>query len=178
MKSKVLIVTYYWPPSGGAGVQRPLKFTKYLPQFEIEPLVLTVENPTYPIVDESLSADVPDTLKVFKSRTIEPFAIYSKITGKSVEDSTKPTIELKSGRWKTKLSSWIRANVFLPDARAGWLLTARSKALDIATEENIDVVITTGPPHSIHFVGKRAGLPISAIPGQACITTSLCRASG
>lgn len=154
MKKKVLIVTYYWPPSGGAGVQRPLKFAKYLPQFDIEPYVLTVENPTYPILDESLAADISDSMKVFKSKTIEPFSIYSKLTGKSIEDSTKPTIQLKSGSWKTKLSAWIRANIFLPDARAGWLVTARSKGLSIVEEYDIDTIITTGPPHSVHFVGK------------------------
>lgn len=157
MKMKALIVTYYWPPSGGAGVQRPLKFAKYLPQFGIDPFILTVENPTYPILDESLAADIPEEASVFKTKTIEPFSIYAKLTGRSVEDSTKPTIELKtSASWKAKLSAWVRANLFIPDARAGWLLTARSKAASLADQFNIDTVITTGPPHSVHFVGKHA----------------------
>ncbi|MFH5831717.1 glycosyltransferase family 4 protein [Halalkalibaculum sp. DA3122] len=154
MSERALIVTYYWPPSGGAGVQRPLKFAKYLPQFDIQPFVLTVENPTYPIRDESLESDIPEEVEVFKSNTIEPFSLYSRLVGKSVADSTKPTIQLKSGSWSAKLSAWIRANIFLPDARAGWLLSARSSALSIVEEHDIGTIITTGPPHSVHFTGK------------------------
>lgn len=154
MKKKVLIITYYWPPSGGAGVQRFLKFVKYLPQFDIEPYVLTVENPTYPIRDKSLADEVPEWLNVFTSKTIEPFAFYAKFTGKPIEDSTKPTIELNSSNWKNKIGTWIRANLFLPDARIGWYFTARKKALSIIEEHDIDAVITTGPPHSVHLIGK------------------------
>lgn len=154
MNKSVLVITYYWPPSGGAGVQRFLKFVKYLPGFGINPFVLTVENPTYPIVDESLKEEVPENVDVFKSRTFEPFSLYSKLTGRSVEDSTKPTIELSSGSWKTRLSAWIRANVFIPDARAGWQLTTRKKAASLVNKYGIDTIITTGPPHSVHFTGS------------------------
>ncbi|MDX1636834.1 MAG: glycosyltransferase family 4 protein [Balneolaceae bacterium] len=154
MNRNALLVTYYWPPSGGAGVQRPLKFAKYLPRFNVIPFVLTVENPTYPIIDETLVEDVPDEGRVFQSKTCEPFSLYARLTGRSVEDSTKPTIQLASGGWKTKLSAWIRSNLFLPDARAGWLLTARHKALEITRNHKIDTIITTGPPHSVHFAGR------------------------
>lgn len=154
MNKKVLFVTYYWPPSGGAGVQRPLKFVKYLPERGVEPYVLTVENPTYPITDSSLSGDIPEAATVFTSKTLEPFSLYSRLTGRPIEDSTKPTIRLKSDTWTARLGSWIRANVFLPDARVGWLLTARAKAQSIVEEYGIDAVVTTGPPHSVHFVGK------------------------
>lgn len=154
MKKKLLIITYYWPPSGGAGVQRFLKFVKYLPQFDVVPYVLTVENPTYPILDKSLADEVPEWLNVFKSKTVEPFAFYAKFTGKSVSDSTKPTIELNSSKWKSKVGTWIRANFFLPDARIGWYFTAHKKAFSIIEEHDIDAVITTGPPHSVHLIGK------------------------
>lgn len=157
MSKRALVVTYYWPPSGGAGVQRPLKFAKYLPQFGVDPVILTVENPTYPILDESLASDIPEEASVFKTKTIEPFSIYAKLTGNSVQDSTKPTIELKSSSsWKSRLSAWLRANLFLPDARIGWLLTACRKAVSLIEEHDIDTIITTGPPHSVHFVGKYA----------------------
>ncbi len=152
----VLIVTYYWPPSGGAGVQRFLKFVKYLPDFGVRPFVLVPENPTYPILDETLANDVPDELNVFRSGTIEPFSAYSVLSGKDVSDSAKPTVHLKEGSLLSKIGSWIRANIFVPDARAGWLLTARSKAASIIEEHDIDTIITTGPPHSVHFVGKYA----------------------
>lgn len=152
----VLIVTYYWPPSGGAGVQRFLKFVKYLPEFSIRPFVLVPENPTYPILDETLTKDIPEGLEVFRSKTIEPFSAYSVISGKDISDSAKPTVHLKAGNTFSKISSWIRANIFVPDARAGWLLTARTKACSIIEEHDIDTIITTGPPHSTHFIGKYA----------------------
>ena len=152
MPHKTLIVTYYWPPSGGAGVQRFLKFAKYLPQFGVEPVVLTVENPSYPITDPTLGSDVAPELKVHKTRTVEPFAIYGKLTGKDLE-AIKPTVELSGGSLTGKLSSWIRANIFVPDARVGWIFSARKKAATLIREEQIDSIITTGPPHSTHFVG-------------------------
>lgn len=155
-KPDVLIVTYYWPPSGGAGVQRFLKFAKYLPEFGYNPLILTVENPTYPITDESLAEDVPDSLKVYRTRTYEPFGLYAALTGREKEEITKPTIELQSGGLLSRLGGWIRANLMLPDARAGWLLTARPRAVELIRKFNIPNIITTGPPHSVHFVGRYA----------------------
>lgn len=155
MYKKVLFVTYYWPPSGGAGVQRVLKFIKYLPEFGIDPLVLTVRNPTYSITDETLENDIPEGLPVYKSRSFEPFAIYAALSSKDISDVAKPTTRLtKTSGIISKLASWIRANLFIPDARVGWLLTARSKASDIARDHGIDAVVTSGPPHSVHFVGK------------------------
>lgn len=153
MKKRVLIVTYYWPPSGGAGVQRWVKFTKYLPEFGVDPIVLTVKNPTYPIKDPSLEFDIPNETLVYKSKTIEPFSFYAGLSGKKAEH-IKPTVELTGKSLKSKLGSWIRANIFVPDARIGWLLTACKKARKIVEEHAIDTVITTGPPHSVHFVGK------------------------
>lgn len=153
MTTRVLIVTYYWPPSGGAGVQRYLKFAKYLPHYDIEPVILTVENPTYPIQDPTLKEDIPDNIQVFKSKTIEPFRFYAGLSGKKAED-IKPTVELEGGNLVSRLGSWFRANLFVPDARSGWLLTARKKAEKLVRSLNISVVITTGPPHSVHFIGK------------------------
>jgi glycosyltransferase involved in cell wall biosynthesis len=153
MKAKVLIATYYWPPSGGPGVQRYLKFAKYLPTFDIEPIILTVKNPTYPIQDPTLEQEIPKNLKIYRTRTIEPFGLYAGLSGKKAE-SIKPTIELEGETFRSSIGSWIRANVFIPDARAGWLITARLKAEDLVRDFNIQTVITTGPPHSVHFIGK------------------------
>lgn len=153
MKTKILIVTYYWPPSGGPGVQRHLKFAKYLPKFNIEPIILTVKNPTYPIKDPSLEKEVAQNVKVYKTKTIEPFGIYAGLSGKPAE-SIKPTIELKGETARSKIGCWIRGNIFIPDARVGWILTARKKARELVDFLNISTVITTGPPHSVHFIGK------------------------
>lgn len=148
----VLIVTYYWPPAGGPGVQRYLKFAKYLPRYQVRPVILTVSNPTYPIRDESLREEIPPELKVYRTRTVEPFRLYAGLQGKEAE-SVSPATELKGSSPLSKIGSWIRANLFIPDARVGWLLTARRKALEIVQEHRIATVITTGPPHSVHFVG-------------------------
>jgi hypothetical protein len=115
---KVLIITYYWPPAGGPGVQRVLKFAKYLPEFGWEPIILTVENGDYPAIDESLSGEIPDGLQVYKTRTVEPFITYRKITGKNANQLI-PTYVLNkdySDNWRNRLVKWVRANFFgLPD---------------------------------------------------------------
>ena len=123
MNHRILIITYYWPPSGGAGVQRWLKFTKYLPEFGVKPYVLTVKNPTYPFLDESLSEDVPEEAVVERSLSLEPFALYGFLTGKSAGEVGSPVTGLKGEGQSlmTRLSQWIRANVFIPDARRGWV---------------------------------------------------------
>ncbi|MEX0680922.1 MAG: glycosyltransferase family 4 protein [Balneolales bacterium] len=151
----VLIVTYYWPPSGGAGVQRFLKFVKYLPQFDIRPVVLTCSNPTYPILDPSLVEDIPSTVQVYKSRSLEPFKLYSRLAGISAEKAASPTIALSKEHLSVmqRAARFIRANLFIPDARLGWVPFARKKALHLIRTHNIDRIITTGPPHSTHFIG-------------------------
>lgn len=153
---KVLIVTYYWPPSGGAGVQRFLKFTKYLPEFGVTPYVLTCSTPTYPILDRSLHDEVSSDINIFKARSLEPFSLYGHLTGTTPEKSANPTIALGSRdlSFPQRISRWIRANLFIPDARAGWVPFARKKALQIVRTHHIDTIITTGPPHSTHFIGS------------------------
>src|SRR4030095_12020460 len=81
MTQKVLIIAYYWPPSGGSGVQRWLKFVKYLPQFGWKPYVFTPENPSYSIIDESLVKDVPPEAEVIRYPIWEPYDAFSKLSG-------------------------------------------------------------------------------------------------
>jgi len=155
MKPKVLIITYYWPPSGGSGVQRWVKFVKYLPHFGIEPVMLIPENPTYPATDNSLREDLAEDLNVYKSKSIDPFSVLELLSGKNKSSIAKPSSSLGKTQGITgKIMSWVRANIFIPDARVGWLITARKKAADIAVKHGINTVITTGPPHSVHFTGK------------------------
>ena len=149
---KVLVITYYWPPSGGPGVQRILKFCKYLPQFGWEPIILTVENGEYPSIDYSLLDEVELLkIKVFKTKTIEPFRIFKFFTNKK----TLPTFELNKDK-KTifnNLAHWIRMNLFIPDARIGWLPFAIKSAKKIILDNKVDLVFSSGPPHSLHFIG-------------------------
>ncbi len=152
---KVLIVTYYWPPASGPGVQRWLKFAKYLKEFNWEPIILTVKNGSYVNADQELFKDIDPNLKVVKTKTIEPFLIYNALTGKKGK-----SVEVGMGNLRgkqsffKKFSNHIRSNYFVPDARVGWNRYAIPKAISLVEEEDIDLVITTGPPHSTHAIGK------------------------
>lgn len=155
-KKKVLIITYYWPPSGGAGVQRWVKFSKYLPEFDIEPIVLTVKDGTYPLQDKTLIDEISKDLKVFQAKAIEPYSIFGSILGKSsTQVSTPSTAFTPDGNTLKKLGIWVRANFFIPDARIGWVPFAFRKAKKIIKELNIDTIITTGPPNSTHLIGSK-----------------------
>lgn len=152
---KVLIITYYWPPGSGPGVQRFLKFSKYLRDYGWEPLILTVKNGTYPNQDESLINDIPNGVKVFKTKTFEPFSLYSLLTGKKTNSKLSGSIGLSNKSLVQRLFLYIRANFFIPDARKGWNSYALKKAQQIIKDEGIDAIITTGPPHSTHLIGKK-----------------------
>jgi len=154
---KVLIITYYWPPAGGAGVQRALKFTKYLPQFGWEPIVLTVENPDSPIEDPSLFNDIPKDCKVYKTKSLEPFELYKKFTGKKSESKIPNDVLLSKNNLslKDKLAQWIRLNLFIPDAKIGWKRYAVKKGLEIIKDESIDLIFTTSPPQTVALIGRK-----------------------
>jgi len=154
---KALVITYYWPPAGGAGVQRALKFVKYLPQFGWEPIVLTVENPDSPTEDLSLLEDIPQGCKVYKTKSLEPFEIYKKFTGKKSDEKITGDILLKNDdvSFKDKLAKWIRVNLFIPDAKIGWKKYAVKKGLDIIRDEKIDLIFTTSPPQTVALIGRK-----------------------
>ena len=156
MKKRVLIITYYWPPSGGAGVQRWLKFSKYLPDFDWEPVILTVEpeKASYAQWDKTLEEDVSDGLKVYHTTSFEPYAVYQMLSSKKEIPYGGFSNEGKPSRFQ-KISRFIRGNFFLPDPRRGWNIFAVKAAKRIIVEQQIDIVITTGPPHSTHLVGRK-----------------------
>jgi glycosyltransferase involved in cell wall biosynthesis len=154
---KVLIVTYYWPPSGGSGVQRWLKFAKYLDRAGWNVTVLTPENTSFTIQDPSLSADVPAGVEVLKLPIWEPYSLFftfSKWMGRA-KPSQSDMITTGKKSFFQKVSSWIRGNLFIPDARRFWVKPASTFLEDIIRSNSITTVITTGPPHSIHLVGLR-----------------------
>lgn len=150
--NKVLIITYYWPPSGGAGVQRWLKFSKYLPEFGWEPYILTVDPDyaAYPVTDNSRNNDLSDKIKVFRTTAINYFSVYSKNKipsagfANNVDDS-----------FKGKMMRFIRGNFFIPDPRRGWNKFAFRKACSLIEKENISTVISTSPPHSTQLTGLK-----------------------
>jgi len=156
MSRKVLIVAYYWPPAGGPGVQRWLKFVKYLPEFGIEPHVYVPENPMYPIVDESLVKEVPASVKIIRRKIFEPYGIASLFTTKSVRKLTSGIIP--SERKQTffeRIALWVRGNLFIPDARVFWVRPSVKFLGKYLDENGIDTIITTGPPHSLHLIGLK-----------------------
>lgn len=151
---RVLILTYYWVPSGGAGVQRWLKFVKYLGDFGIEPIVYTAENGEMPVIDESLQKDVPKNITVLKTPIWEPYDIYKRFIGRKKSDKINASFlsENKKGGITEKISVWIRGNFFIPDARKFWIKPS-IKFLNVYIQKNnIEYVISSGPPHSMHLI--------------------------
>ena len=154
---KVLIITYYWPPSGGSGVQRWLKFAKYLPQFGWTPYVLTPENPSFTIKDESLVKDIPIGVTVTKLPIWEPYDLFFWFSGWLGKKEMKQSDFVPTGKKSPfqKLSTWIRGNFFIPDARVCWVKPASRFLETFIKNQDIQTVITTGPPHSMHLIGLR-----------------------
>ncbi|NLO70280.1 MAG: glycosyltransferase family 4 protein [Porphyromonadaceae bacterium] len=151
---KVLIITYYWIPSGGAGVQRWVKFVKYLREFGWEPVVYTPENPEYPSEDYSFEKDIPQNTEVIKTPIWEPYDIYRNLTGKKGKRINAGFIsENKKSDWKDKLSIWLRGNFLIPDPRKFWIKPSVKFLTMYIKENQIDAVISTGPPHSMHMIG-------------------------
>lgn len=154
MRKKVLIIAYYWPPAGGPGVQRWLKFVKYLPEFNIDPVVVVPENPNYPIVDESLKAEISKGVEVIKIPISEPYkfaSIFSKGKTNTISKGIINTQKKQSLLEKAML--FVRGNFFIPDARVGWVAPVTSFLLDYMPKKDINTIITTGPPHSMHLIG-------------------------
>lgn len=153
---KTLIITYYWPPAGGPGVQRWLKFAKYLPECGIEPIIFAPENPHYPIVDESLIDEIPEGIEVIKLPIKEPYRHANKLAKESTSTISKGIIPSDQKiTFKEKLLLFIRGNFFIPDARKSWVKPSVKFLSEYIIENDIKSVITTGPPHSLHLIGLK-----------------------
>lgn len=154
---KVLIITYYWPPAGGAGVQRWLKFVKYLPQFGWNPIIYTPENGEMPVIDHSLLKDIPQDITILKTPIWEPYEWYKKFVGagKSEKINTGFLTEKKKPGFAEKIAVWIRGNLFIPDARRYWIKPSVKFLLDYLKTNPVDVIVSTGPPHSMHMIALK-----------------------
>jgi len=151
---KVLIIAYYWPPAGGPGVQRWLKFVKYLPDFEIEPIVYVPENATYPIIDLDLVHQVNKNVTVLKQPIKEPYKLASIFSKKSTTTISSGIIKAeKKQSFIEKILLYVRGNFFIPDARVGWVNPSVDYLSNYIKTNAVDVIITTGPPHSMHLIG-------------------------
>lgn len=171
---RVLIITYYWPPSGGSGVQRWVKFSKYLPSEGWQPVIYTPSNPEYTSVDRTLEAEIPSEAEIIRRPISEPYGIYRRLMGKDSSTDMKTltagasggsVTPISSGKktFKQRLSLWIRGNLFVPDPRVWWVRPSVSFLKNYLKEHPVDVIVTTGPPHSMHLIGeklsKATGLP-------------------
>ena len=167
---RVLVISYYWPPSGGSGVQRWVKFAKYLPAEGWQPVVCVPENPSYDLLDETLAAEIPAEAEVLRRRIREPYAAYRRLMGRGASTDMKTLTSsshgssvgsevtpISSGRksWKQRLSLWVRGNLFVPDPRRGWVRPCVRFLKKYLREHPVDVIVTTGPPHSMHLIGQR-----------------------
>lgn len=152
---KVLIITYYWPPAGGPGVQRWLKFVKYLRDFNIEPVLYIPENPNYPITDTGFVSEIPDGISIYKQPIFEPYKLASFLSSKKTKRISSGIIQSKNQSTLEKVMLWIRGNIFIPDARKFWVKPSVSFLSELIIKEKIETIITTGPPHSVHLIGLK-----------------------
>ncbi|MEX0288715.1 MAG: glycosyltransferase family 4 protein [Flavobacteriaceae bacterium] len=153
MARKVLIIAYYWPPAGGPGVQRWLKFVKYLREFGIKPVVYIPKNPNYPIVDETLVDEIPEGIKYYENEIKEPYYLAKLLSGKKARRISSGIIETEQSSWLEKTMLWIRGNFFIPDARKYWIEPSIRYLTAVISKEEIETIISTGPPHSMHLIG-------------------------
>lgn len=153
-KKRALIITYYWPPSGGSGVQRTLYFVKYLRQYGWEPIVYTVENGEFPVIDETLLKEIPNDIEVLKTPIWEPYQLYKKFTGQKKEQRLKPAIvtEKQNRQAAHKISTWIRGNFFIPDARKFWISPSIKFLKDYLSSNPVDLIFSSSPPQSVHLI--------------------------
>ncbi len=162
---KVLIISYYWPPAGGPGVQRWLKLSKYLPQYGWDPIIYTPENPDFQVLDETLSKDIHPDTQVIKHPIWEPYAFFRKLTGKNKQEKVNSGLlfDEKNISLFTKLALWVRGNILIPDPRKFWVKPSIKYLIKRIPNINPDIIITTGPPHSMHLIGlklhKETGIP-------------------
>lgn len=163
---RVLIISYYWPPTGGSGVQRWVKFAKYLPSEGWQPVIYTPENPEQLAIDETLAAEVPSEVEVIKTHITEPYELYKKFLKKS--GHSKETVEVNpvNAQNKTlaqKVAMWIRGNLFRPDPRCLWIRPSVKFLKKYLEDHPVDLIVSTGPPQSMHLIGRRlakeTGLP-------------------
>ena len=156
MRKKVLIISYYWPPAGGVGVLRNLKFVKYLRNFGWEPIVFAPKNADYPQLDNNNFDDIPKDIELIRYPIIEPFALFRKFTGRKDSDKTNPVyVRNNNAGFLDKFAVWTRGNFFIPDARFLWIKPSVKYLSKYIAENKIDAILTDGPPHTNTVIGQK-----------------------
>ncbi len=157
---RVLIITYHWPPMGGGGVQRWLKMVKYIRQYGWEPIIFTAKDAEVSLSDPALMSEIPENVETHRVPIWEPFALYKKLLGKGKGEKIQPGLLAESDKagWKNELGLWVRGNVFIPDAKMFWIKPSVKYLSDYLKTNNIDAIISSGPPHSTHIIAKKIKL--------------------
>ena len=150
---RALVITYYWPPAGGPGVQRWLKFVTYFKEFGIEPVVFIPDNPHYPLQDKSIVSEIPEGIEIIRFPIKEPYGFAKMFSNKKTNQVSSGIITNKNQSVLEKLLLWIRGNFFIPDARIGWVKPAVGFLKEYLAKNDMDIVISSGPPHSLHLIG-------------------------
>jgi glycosyltransferase involved in cell wall biosynthesis len=164
-RRRVLIISYYWVPSGGITVQRILKFTKYLRDYDWEPVMFTAKGAHYPSIDHSNEKDVPEGLEVIRQPIWEPYTIYKKFMGKPADENVNNVfiVDEKKSDWRHDLAVWVRSNFFIPDARAGWIRGSVKFLVNYLKDHPVDAIFSSGPPHTNNriatLVSQKTGIP-------------------
>jgi glycosyltransferase involved in cell wall biosynthesis len=167
-KKYVLFVSYYFPPAGGPGVQRVAKFARYLGEFGWTPIMLVPENPEYQALDESLAKELPADLIIRKARIFEPYDLYRKFTGVKKGVSLDVTVNKRDAKksLKQRVAEFIRATLFIPDARIGWYRNAVAEGMKITKEYPISMIYSSSPPYTVSLVARKIS-KLSGIPWVA-----------
>lgn len=153
---RVLVITYYWPPSGGSGVQRWVKFSKYLPEYGWQPVIYTPENPDLTTTDKTLEEEIPECAEVIRRHIFEPYGFYRRLTGgKKASDGEVNPINAQKKSFLKKISMFIRGNLFIPDPRCLWIRPSARFLVRYLKEHPVDVIVSTGPPHSMHLIARK-----------------------
>ena len=153
---KILIITYYWPPSGGAGVQRWLKLSNYLVKLghEVHVIYPNEKHASYMVLDKTLTQEIDPNIELHPTKSFEPLKLYSRLFGKK----RIPSAGFANVNKTSKIQQFIiflRTHLFIPDPRKYWGVYAYSTAKKIIKEHQIDNVITSSPHHSVQLIGKR-----------------------
>ena len=152
---RVLIITYYWPPSGGSGVQRWVKFSKYLPSEGWQPVIYTPENPEMQSVDQSLYGDIPAEAEIIRRPITEIYSLYRGLTGKKASAAEVNVVNSQHKSFLQRMVMWVRGNLFIPDPRVSWVRPSVRFLTKYLREHPVDVIVSTGPPHSMHLIGRK-----------------------
>jgi hypothetical protein len=152
----ILIIAYYWPPAGGSGVQRWLYMANHLADIPGNNVFAFVpDTQDYQVLDPTLSADISPKLTIIKRPIWDPAHFYNKVAGEKNKIGIGMSTASKQKSFIQKMGLWFRANVFIPDSRVFWVKPSYKFLKKYIEQNNIDVIVTTGPPHSIHLIGLK-----------------------